>query len=214
MDVLLENLGAYAAGFSVTVRLTVLSLFGSLTLGTVVATLRVSPVAPLRAAGLAYVELLRNAPLPVLFVLFVFGLPKVGLRYELFTSAVVVMSLYTAAFVAEALRSGINAVSVGQAEAARALGLTFAQALIAVILPQAFRTVVQPLGNVWIAMTKNTSIAATVSVVELTGLTSRLITQYARPLPILLGAMAAYMLLTLPAGALVGAIERRVAIQR
>lgn len=214
MDVLLENLGAYADGFSVTVRLTVLSLLASLALGTAVATLRVSPVGPLRAVGLTYVELLRNTPLPVLFVLFVFGLPKVGIRYELFTSAVVVMSLYTGAFVAEALRSGINSISPGQSEAARALGLTFGQGLTTVILPQAYRTVVQPLGNVFIAMTKNTSIAATVSVVDLTGLTSRLITQHAQPLPILLGAMAAYMLLTLPSGVLVGAIERRVAIKR
>ncbi len=214
MDVVLENLDRYGEGFWVTVQLTVLSFLGSLALGTIIATMRVSPVAPLRAAGFAYVETIRNTPLPVLFVLFVFGFPKIGIRYTLFISAVIVISVYTAAFVSEALRSGMNSVSTGQAEAARSIGLTFGQTLREVVLPQAFRTVVQPLGNVWIAMTKNTSIAATVAVVDLTGMTSRLITDTARPLPVLFGAMVGYMILTLPMGFVVGAIEQRVAIKR
>jgi len=214
VGVVLDNLDRFAEAFWVTVQLTALGFLGSLVLGTLVATMRVSPVPPLRGAGLVYVETFRNTPLLVLAVLFVFGLTKVGIQFSLFTTFVVVISIYTAAFVAEALRSGMNAVSRGQAEAARSIGLTFGQSLREVILPQAFRTVVQPLGNVWIAMTKNTSIAAAVSVVDLTAVAGRLTTDLARPIPLFAGAAIGYLLLTLPMGLLVGAVERRVAIRR
>ncbi len=214
MGVVLDNLDRYAEAFWVTVQLTALGFLGSLVLGTIVATMRVSPVAPLRAAGLAYVETFRNTPLLVLAVLFVFGLTKVGIRFSLFTTFVIVISIYTGAFVAETLRAGMNAVGRGQVEAARSIGLTFGQSLREVVLPQAFRTVVQPLGNVWIAMTKNTSIAAAVSVVDLTAIAGRLTTDLARPLPLFAGAAIGYLILTLPMGFLVGALERRVAIVR
>ena len=214
MGVVLDNLDRYADAFWVTVQLTALGFLGSLVLGTIVATMRVSPVAPLRAAGLAYVETFRNTPLLVLAVLFVFGLTKVGIRFSLFTTFVIVISIYTGAFVAETLRAGMNTVGRGQVEAARSIGLTFGQSLREVVLPQAFRTVVQPLGNVWIAMTKNTSIAAAVSVVDLTAVAGRLTTDLARPLPLFAGAAIGYLILTLPMGALVGALERRVAIVR
>lgn len=214
MGVVLDNLDRYADAFWVTVQLTALGFVGSLLLGTIVATMRVSPVAPLRAAGMAYVETFRNTPLLVLAVLFVFGLTKVGIRFSLFTTFVIVISIYTGAFVAETLRAGMNAVGRGQVEAARSIGLTFGQSLREVVLPQAFRTVVQPLGNVWIAMTKNTSIAAAVSVVDLTAVAGRLTTDLARPLPLFAGAAVGYLILTLPMGFLVGAVERRVAILR
>ena len=214
MGVVLDNLDRYADAFWVTVQLTALGFLGSLVLGTIVATMRVSPVAPLRAAGLVYVETFRNTPLLVLAVLFVFGLTKVGIRFSLFTTFVIVISIYTGAFVAETLRAGMNTVGRGQVEAARSIGLTFGQSLREVVLPQAFRTVVQPLGNVWIAMTKNTSIAAAVSVVDLTAVAGRLTTDLARPLPLFAGAAIGYLILTLPMGALVGALERRVAIVR
>ncbi len=214
MGVVLDNLDRYADAFWVTVQLTALGFVGSLVLGTIVATMRVSPVAPLRAAGFAYVETFRNTPLLVLAVLFVFGLTKVGIRFSLFTTFVIVISIYTGAFVAETLRAGMNAVGRGQVEAARSIGLTFGQSLREVVLPQAFRTVVQPLGNVWIAMTKNTSIAAAVSVVDLTAIAGRLTTDLARPLPLFAGAAIGYLVLTLPMGFLVGAVERRVAILR
>jgi glutamate transport system permease protein len=214
VDVVLDHLGQYGEGMRTTVSLTLLSFAVAFAIGLVVAGFRVSPVPPLRAAGALYVETFRNIPLAVLFVLFFFGLPKAGVRFDPFPSAVVVLSVYTGAFLAETIRSGINTVAVGQAEAARAIGLTFPQTLRIVILPQALRAVVAPVGNIFIALVKNSSIAFTISVVELTGVADRLNTETARPVQVFLGAAIGYLILTIPAGIGFGALERRVAIKR
>lgn len=197
-----------------TLALTLASFALAFLVGIVVAGCRVSPVPPLRAAGALYVETFRNVPLPALFFLFFFGLPKVGLVYSPFVSSVVVLSVYTGAFLAETIRSGVNTVATGQAEAARAIGLTFPQVLGVVVLPQALRSVVAPVGNLFIALTKNSSIAFTISVRELTGVASQLITETAQPVPAFLGAAAAYLLLTIPSGLAFAALERRVAVRR
>jgi glutamate transport system permease protein len=197
-----------------TVSLTLLSYAVAFVIGIVVAACRVSPIPPLRVAGAFYVETVRNTPLTVLFVLFFFGLPKVGIIYEPFPTAIIVLGGYTGAFVAETIRSGINTVAVGQAEAARSLGLTFPQVLFLVILPQALRTVVAPLGSLFIALIKNSSIALVIAVKELVFLTDSLANETAQPIPIYLGAAAAYLMLTVPSGVVIGVIERRVAIKR
>lgn len=197
-----------------TIQLTLLSYVGAMVIGTLVAAARVSPVPPARGAGLAYVELARNIPLPVLMVLFYFGLPDLDVTFSALVTAVIVLSVYTGAFVAEVLRSGINSVAAGQAEAARSIGLTFPQTLWLIVLPQAFRTVVQPLGTLFLALTRNSSIAYTISVVELTGMADRLNTSTAEPLAVFGAAGVAYLLMTLPSGYLIGVIERKVAIRR
>ena len=171
-------------------------------------------MAPLRAAGACYVELVRNCPLTVLFALFFFGLPEAGVIQPRFTSAVIVLGVYTGAFVAEVVRAGVNTVAAGQAEAARSLGLTFLQVLGHVVLPQAVRTVVQPLGNLFVALIRNTSIAYTISVIELTGTAQRLAVESAEFFPTFLAAAFAYLALTLPSAWLINAIDRRVAVRR
>src|SRR5438105_2379133 len=175
MSVLVHNLGAFGTGFRLTLALTLASFAGALAIGIVVASMRVSPVAPLRAAGTAYVETIRNIPLLVLLFLFFFGFPKIGIQYPPFPSAVIVLAAYTGSFVAEAIRSGINTVAAGQAEAARALGLTFPQSLRLVVLPQALRAVVAPIGNIFIALIKNSALALTISVMELGFVSAKLI---------------------------------------
>ena len=214
MGVVLDNLDAFGAGLRTTTALTVLAYVLALVVGTFVAGMRVSPVPPLRWAGTVWTEALRNTPLTVLFFVFVFGLTKIGLRYPLFTSAVIVLGCYTSAFVAETVRSGINSVAPGQAEAARALGLSFRQVLATIVLPQALRTVVAPLGSLLIALIKNSSIASTVAVVELTRRTRDLADMTGDAIPVYLGVAVAYLLLTLPASAAIGALERKVAIRR
>lgn len=198
----------------VTVALTLSSFVAALMIGTVVAAFRVSPVPTLRAAGAAWVELLRNIPLSVLMLGFYFGFTKIDIRYSEFTTAVIVLGAYTSAFVAETVRAGINSVARGQAEAARSLGLTFPESLRLVILPQAIRTVVAPLGSLFIALIKNSSIASLIAVVELSDAADRISTDTARPIPAFLGAAAGYLLLALPAGAVVGVLERRAAVRR
>ena len=214
MDAVLDNLDAYVAGFRTTLWLSSVSFALATVLGLVVATMRVSPVAPLRAAGLTYVETFRNIPLAVFFALSVYGLPKVGVTFTFFGFAVMVLSLYTGAFVAEAIRSGINTVAAGQAEAARSLGLTFGQTLRHVVIPQAARTVVQPVGSLFIALAKNSAIASAFAVVELTSTFDQLTERVASTLPLLVGTAIGYLLITIPAGLLTGVVERRVAFKR
>jgi glutamate transport system permease protein len=215
VDAVLDNLHLYVDGFVRTLQLSVLGAVGALLLGTLLAAMRVSPIPPLRAAGAVYVEIVRNTPLTVVFFFLVFALPQVDLALPFFTAAALALTLYTAAFVCEVVRSGVNSVAAGQAEAARAIGLTFPQTLRLIVLPQAFRTVVPPLGNVLIALEKNSSIAAAFAVTELTAVGKRLAT--ANPeavIPVLVGVAVAYLVLTVPTGLLVGWLERKVAIAR
>ena len=214
MSLVFDNLGLYGRGLLTTVGLTLLAFAAAFVIGVLLAAFRVSPVPPLRAVGMAYVEVIRNTPLPVLFVLFFFGFPKIGIRYSTFASAVIVLAAYTGAFIGETVRSGINTVAAGQAEAARALGLTFPQVLWVIVLPQALRSVVAPLGNLFIALAKNSAIASLISTVELTGVAERLNTASARPIAAFLGAGIAYFILTFPAGLAFGVLERKVAIRR
>ena len=215
MQFLADNFDLLWDAFLTTVRLSLLAGLLALVLGTLLAAARVSPIPPLRGLATFYVEVFRNTPLTVVFFFMIFGLPQIDFIVGFFTGAVLSLGLYTAAFVCEAIRSGINAVSAGQAEASRAIGLTFAQSLREVVLPQAFRTVIPPLGNVFIAMVKNSSIAAGFATSELSSLLPRLVNADAAQLTaVLFGVVVAYMLITLPMAFGVHRLERRVAILR
>ena len=215
MQFLIDNFPLLRSAFLTTLSLSLLSGLLALVLGTFLAAFRVSPITPLRGLATFYVETFRNTPLTVVFFFIIFGLPQIDFVIGFFPGSVLAVGLYTAAFVCEAVRSGINAVSTGQAEASRAIGLTFGQSLREVVLPQAFRTVVPPLGNVWIAMVKNTSIAAGFSVTELSATLPRLVNANAGELLlVLLGVVVGYMLITLPSAFAVHRVERRVAILR
>ena len=215
MQFFVDNFPLLRDAFLTTLTLSLLSGALAIVLGTLLAAFRVSPVTPLRGLSTFYVETFRNTPLTVVFFFIIFGLPQIDFAVDFFTGSVVAVGTYTAAFVCEAVRSGINAVSAGQAEASRAIGLTFGQSLREVVLPQAFRTVVPPLGNVFIAMVKNSSIAAGFATSELSSLLPRLVNADAGELTaVLLGVVIAYMLITLPLAFGVNRLERRVAILR
>jgi glutamate transport system permease protein len=215
VDAVLDNLDTYREGFVTTLELSVLSSVLALVGGTLLAAMRVSPVPTLRAAGATYVELVRNTPLTVVFFFVVFVLPQLDILLPYFAFAVIALTVYHAAFFCEAVRSGINAVGVGQAEAARSIGLTFGQSLRLVVLPQAFRTVIPPLINVVIALIKNSSIAAAFGVVELTATGIRLGNANGDAvIAVLVGVAVCYLVLTLPSGWLAGRLERRVAVAR
>jgi glutamate transport system permease protein len=200
-------------GLVSTLEITVISFVGAVVLGTLVAICRVGPVTPLRWLGAAWVGVFRNLPALVLLVLWVFGLPEVGVTIGLFASACVCFSLTFSATVCEIVRSGIAAVAVGQAEAARAIGLRFSQGLQHVILPQAFRGMVQPLGNVLIAVVLNTSLAAAVGVTELTYQSQSLTIKYAEALLTFVLAAACYVAVALLIGVAVGRVERAVRVR-
>ncbi|MFF7352476.1 MULTISPECIES: amino acid ABC transporter permease [Streptomyces] len=169
MNVLTDNFSTYGAGFLGTVRLTVYASLLALALGFVTASFRVAPVGALRAFGTVWVTVLRNTPLTLLFFAVLLGLPRFGLVLPFDVFAVLALGCYTSAFICEALRSGINTVPKGQGEAARSLGMTFGQTLSLVVLPQAFRAVIPPIGSTLIALAKNSAIAGAFSVTELLG---------------------------------------------
>ena len=215
MDVVLDNLDVYVEGFTGTIKLTLLAALGALVLGTLIAAMRVSPVPPFRAVGTLYVTLVRNTPLTVVFFLVFFGLPEVDVLFSFFTFAVLALALYTAAFVAEAVRSGINSVASGQAEASRSVGMTFGPTLRLVVLPQAFANSIPPLASVFIALLKNSSIASAFFVAEGLQRTQSLINSNGQAvLWILAGAALGYLLLALIASLAFTLLERAVAVAR
>lgn len=215
MDKLIDNLDLMFAGFGTTVDLTLVSAVAALVLGTVLGTFRVSPIPPLRWFGTVYVETIRNTPLTVVFFFMVFVAPQIDIVIGFKTSAYIALSVYTAAFVCEAVRSGINSVSTGQAEAARAIGMTFNQSLTTVVLPQAMRSIIPPLINIFVALTKNSSVAAGFFITELFGQGRTLaIDNPAEGMWFLSGVAVLYLVITVPAGVFSDRLETRVAIAR
>src|SRR5690606_11305693 len=173
----------------------------ALVLGIIVGAMRVSPVPIARAVGTGYVNIIRNTPLTLVFFFFVFGYPQLGLPGLSNTVlGILAIGIYTATYVAEVLRAGINTVSVGQAEAARAIGLPFGQVMMLVELPQAFRSVVPPMMSVFIALLKNTTVAAGFSIAELAALRATVNDAADRPgnpMEVLLWVAVVFVLLVL-----------------
>src|SRR5262245_27565547 len=198
MDAVTSNLPLFLDGFWATIRLTLLAGVIALVLALIVALCRVSPIGPARWLGTAFVEFVRNVPLLAHLFFWVYGLPFIGILLPEFVAAFCGLGVYTAAYVAEALRAGIQAVTAGQIEAARSLGLTYAATMRLVVLPQAVATVVPPLGNLAIAMTKNTSVAAAVTVPELLFQTQVINARTFATYPVFLTSAALYLLLTAP----------------
>jgi glutamate transport system permease protein len=212
--------------FVTTIQLTVLSAIGALVLGTILAAMRLSPVPMLTWLGTAYVNIVRNTPLTLIILFCSFGLAQTlgitlvdsksttSIADSNFRLAVLGLTVYTASFVCETIRSGVNTVPLGQAEAARSLGFTFIQNLRIILLPQAFRAVLIPLGSVLIALTKNTTIASAIGVAEAALLMKEMIENTAMLATV--GAIFAFgfIVLTLPLGLLFGWLGKRYAVAR
>jgi glutamate transport system permease protein len=234
MHVLVDNAGTFAHGLYVTLQLCLLAGMGALVIGTVLAAMRISPVPPLRWLGTAYVTVVRNTPLTIVFFVAAFALPQIGVGADFlkiplleqvfvrlgtdlpfFRLAVVALAVYTAAFVCEALRAGVNAVQPGQAEAGRSLGLTFLQNLRLIVLPQAGQATAVPLGSVIIAMIKNSALAGIFGVAgDLMQTSDDLSSLGQATVPIFIGVSVGYLILTVPLGLLLDHVERRQAVSR
>jgi glutamate transport system permease protein len=216
-----HNLSDILTAFWATVRLALMSGVGALILGTVLASMRVSPTPVLRAAGTMYVNIFRNTPLTLVLLFCSFGLSdtlKIRFSEEPSTNgywlAVLGMTIYTASFVCESLRAGVNTVPMGQAEAARSIGLTFPQTLRLIVLPQAFRSVISPLGSVFIAMIKNTTVALAAGYLEASAEMKQMFDENGGTIPIFLGFAVGFMVLTLPTGFFFGWLSKRLAVAR
>ena len=221
MGELLKNYDVWGAIWT-TIQLTVLSAIGATVIGTIVAIMRVSPVPFLQRVGALYVNLVRNTPLTLIIVFCNIGfIVNLGMsvsddiKRDNLVWAVIGLSIYHAAFVCEALRSGVNTVGLGQAEAARSIGLTYGQSLTEVLLPQAFRGAITPLGNTLIALTKNTTVATAIGVAEISGLMKEMIEFRSDLLvPIFLVVALGFVALTLPMGLLTTYLSNRLAVKR
>jgi glutamate transport system permease protein len=221
MGELLSQYNVFGA-FGMTLLLTFFSAIGALVIGTVVAVLRVSPVPLFQRVGALYVNIVRNTPLTLIIIACnIVMIVNLGLSFsdDLARNniiwAIIGLSVYHAAFVCESLRSGVNTVPPGQAEAARSVGLTFAQSLREVMLPQAFRGAITPLGNTLIALTKNTTVATAIGVAEIAGL-QREMTEFRSDLALLILAVVAigFVIITLPMGLLTSYLSSRLAVKR
>lgn len=217
MSALLDNADLLWQGFSTTLYLSVVAGITSLAWGTILAIFRVSPVGPLRSFSAAYVEIFRNTPLTLLFLFFLVAASQLlGVVVPIGRPmALIAMTLYTASFVAEVIRSGVNSVAIGQAEAARSVGMSFMQTLRLIILPQALRSVYPPLVSVYVAHIKNTSVAAGFATTELTAVFYRLAN--ANPgdqLILFAGIATCYLVLTIPLGLFSQVLEKKGAIAR
>ncbi len=211
----------FFTGLFITLQLSILGSIGALLVGTLIALLRVSPIPPLRWIGVAYVEFFRNTPLLVqLFFLFL-GLGALGFRFfttdtfeSIFRAAAVGMALYHGAYVAEVIRGGLLGIDKGQIEAARSLGLSYAQTLRYVQLPQTFRVTIPPLGNIGIALIKNTSLASTIGVAELLQAAEIVESRTFRTEEAFGAVVLLYLVLTIPASLGVNWLEKRMLIAR
>lgn len=200
-------------GLRTTVWLTILSMSLSLVLGTLIGVMRVSPFDLVSALAEGYVQFFRNIPLLIVLFFVLNGLPQTGVRLTFFWSGVAGLTVYTAAYVAEAVRAGLESLGAGQMEAARSLGMPWLQAQRLVLLPQAFRIIVPPLGNLFIALVKNTALASAIGVGDILYQAEVIEGRTFSP-TIFLYAGLIYLVITIPLGMLVNAIEKRLAPAR
>ena len=210
-SVLPENAGLLAHGLLLTLEVSAAALVLALVLGVVVATLRVAPPAPLRAIGTAYVEFLRNIPLLVQLFFLYFALPSIGVRLDAFLCGVLALGVYTSAFVAEAIRSGIAAVAKGQLEAGLSSGMGYVTAMRTIVLPQAITKTIPPLGNTALNLIKNSSLVSTISMLDILGTANLMGSRSFQYVPMFVGAGICYLILTLPAAFAVNVLEKRFA---
>ena len=221
MGDVLSNYDVLAA-FWGTIKLAVLGTIGSLVLGTIVAVLRLSPVKVFQWIGTWYVNTFRNTPLTLLMVFSILGLTYIiginlnqaDISSNVFRWAVVMLSVYHGAFICEALRSGVNTVPAGQAEAARSIGLTFGQSMQHVLLPQAFRGSIAPIGSTIIALIKNSTVAAVIGAGEAANLMSVIIENEGSRFSVFLIFAIGFVILTLPLGLFFTSLSRRLAVKR
>jgi putative glutamine transport system permease protein len=213
-NVLAENAGMLFAGLLITLEVSALALVLALVIGIVVAVCRVAPVTALRRAGTAYVEFFRNIPLLVQIFFLFFGLPSIGIKIPAFWCGVLALGIYTAAFVAEAIRSGIAAVPPGQLEAALATGMRYVQAMRLIVLPQAVQLTIPPLGNTTLNLIKNSSLVSAISIADILGTANLLGARTFSYIPLFVGAAVLYLIITVPAAIGINLLERRALPRR
>lgn len=212
-SILTDHWDIYMEGFINTIYSSLIALIGSFVLGMVIAICRISSINPLRWAGTMYVEFIRNIPLLLVVYLFYLGLPLMGIRLDGFVSGTVGLTVYTAAFIAEAIRAGIMSVPKGQMEAAQSSGLTYVQSMRYIILPQAMKIVIPPLSNQFINLVKNTSVLSVIAGLDLMYFGDQVASKTYATFDTYIFVAVFYLVLTLPLSYAALQLERRLAKQ-
>ena len=211
-EILVTKFGVFMQGVGTTVELALFTVvFGSI-LGLIVAVFRQTRIMPLRWLMNAYVAFIRGTPLLVQVLMIVYGLPQLGLRLPRMTLCVIALVINSGAYMAELIRSGLNAVPNGQMEAGRSLGMTWAQTMRYIIVPQAARRVIPPLGNEFIALLKDSSLVSVIGFEELTRRGQLIIARTYASLEIWLCVAIIYLVMTVSISRLVAWLERRYKI--
>ncbi len=210
-SILINYFDMYWDGFKVTLMISLLALMGSFFIGAIIAVMRIVPIAPLRWIATAYVEFFRNIPLLVIVFFFYIGTPSLGLQLTGFTAGTIGLTIYTSAFIAEAIRSGILSVPKGQMEAARSSGLNYGQTMRMVILPQAIKIVVPPIGNQFINLVKNSSILALIAGTELMYQADLISAKTYVVFDVYIFVALFYLVITIPLSLGVSYLEKRLA---
>lgn len=210
-DILPRYWDMYAEGFGNTIKASLIALIASFVLGTLIAIMRIAPVKPLNWFGAAYVEFVRNVPLLVIVSIFFLGSPALKLPLDGFQAGTIGLTFYTAAFIAEAIRAGIQSVPVGQTEAARSSGMTYGQTMRHIVLPQAIKIVIPPLGNQFLNLVKNSSVLGVVAGLDLMYYADIVATRSFVTFEVYIFAAMFYLVLTIPLSIGVQYLERRLA---
>ncbi|GGG08502.1 amino acid ABC transporter permease [Paenibacillus abyssi] len=210
-SILTENFDIYLHGFRNTILASVIALLGSFAIGTVIAVFRITPIRPLRWAGAMYVEFIRNIPLLLVVFVFFYGLPSLGITLSGFVCGTLGLMIYTASFIAEAIRAGIMSVPKGQLEAAQASGLTYVQAMRYVVLPQAIKIVIPPLSNQSLNLIKNSSILGVFAGLDLMYFGDQIASRTYVTFDTYIFVALFYLVLTLPLSYMARQLERKLA---
>ena len=192
-----------------TIQLTVVSMALALVAGLALALMRLSRSRPLRFLSGAYIEIIRGTPLLVQLFIIYYGLPQYGIRLEAFAAGVIGLSMNYSAYLAEVYRAGILAIDKGQWEAGGSVGLSRAALLQYIVIPQAARIVIPPIGNYFISMLKDSALVSTISIVELMRAAQLRVAITFRAMDIYLVAALIYFLMSYPCSVLIQYFERR-----
>lgn len=210
-SILTKYFGLYMEGFMNTIYSSIIALLGSFVLGTVIAVFRISSIKPLRWGGTIYVEFIRNIPLLLVVYIFFWGLPALGITLSGFVCGTIGLTVYTAAFIAEAIRAGILSVPKGQTEAAQSSGLTYVQTMRYVVLPQAIKIVIPPLSNQFINLVKNSSVLSVIAGLDLMYFGDRIASKTYATFDTYIFVAVFYLVLTLPLSYAANHLERKLA---
>ncbi|MGM9986413.1 MAG: amino acid ABC transporter permease [Bacillaceae bacterium] len=206
-SILTNNWDMYIEGFKQTLSVSLVALIGSFIFGTLLAVFRIAPIKPLNWIGTMYVEFFRNIPLIIIAFFLFISLPQL----DGFKAGALALIIYTSAFIAEAIRAGILAVHTGQTEAARSSGLTYIQTMRYVILPQAIKIVIPPLGNQFINLVKNSSVLTIMAAGELMYQADLISLRTFVTFDVYIIVALFYLVITLPLSSGVRYLEKRLA---